>query len=308
MSDSQAQRSILSRVFISDDIRRLRSGWRLLIHTILMVFLLIFFSLPIMVLTLIGGMENTITEPLFYAVNACAVILSVWIARKFLDQKSFRSLGLHHDQFVLQDIVVGFMIPAVLMGAILGFFFLMGWVDWEGWAFQNDSAVQLVLGVSGGFIIYILVGFYEEILSRGYQLQNIAEGLNLPLGVLLSSAIFGLLHVFNPSASMISTLGIFAAGVFLAYGWIRTKQLWLPIGLHIGWNFFEGTIFGFPVSGTASYRLMLHSIKGPSIITGGAFGPEAGLIVLPAMIIGAVFIHAYTRDRNKDADTDPLPK
>jgi len=94
-------------------------------------------------------------------------------------------------------------------------------------------------------------------------------------------------------------LGLFAAGLFLAYGYLRTQQLWLPIGLHIGWNFFEGTIFGFPVSGSFFYRLIRHSVSGPELITGGDFGPEAGLIVLPMMVLGAGLIYWFTRHRRE---------
>jgi CRISPR/Cas system-associated protein Csm6 len=73
----------------------------------------------------------------------------------------------------------------------------------------------------------------------------------------------------------------------------------LSIGLHIGWNFFEGTVFGFQVSGSTFFRLIIQSVKGPELITGGDFGPEAGLIVLPAMLLGAGLIYAYTHNRSK---------
>jgi hypothetical protein len=108
---------------------------------------------------------------------------------------------------------------------------------------------------------------------------------------------FGLLHIFNPNATWVSTAGIFFAGVYLAYGYIRTKQLWLPIGLHIGWNFFEGVVFGFPVSGLDIYALTRITVNGPDLWTGGAFGPEAGLIVLPALLLGGFLIFLYTRIR-----------
>jgi membrane protease YdiL (CAAX protease family) len=129
------------------------------------------------------------------------------------------------------------------------------------------------------FVVFILVGWNEELLSRGYQMQNIASGTNLFWGVVLSSSVFALLHLGNPNATWVSTAGIFFAGVFLAYGYIRTKQLWLSIGLHIGWNFFEGVVFGFPVSGLDIYALTRIEVSGPELWTGGAFGPEAGLIV-----------------------------
>ena len=78
----------------------------------------------------------------------------------------------------------------------------------------------------------------------------------------------------------------------------RTKQLWLSIGLHIGWNFFEGVVFGFPVSGLDIYPLLRIKVTGPELWTGGAFGPEAGLIVLPSLIVGAVLIYLFSKNRD----------
>ena len=91
--------------------------------------------------------------------------------------------------------------------------------------------------------------------------------------------------------------GIFLAGLFLAYGYLRTGQLWLSIGLHLGWNFFESAVFGFPVSGYDRPGLFHISVSGPEFWTGGAFGPEAGFIILPITLLGAVLIYLYTRHR-----------
>jgi membrane protease YdiL (CAAX protease family) len=89
-------------------------------------------------------------------------------------------------------------------------------------------------------------------------------------------------------------VGIFLAGLFLAFGYIRTQQLWLSIGLHIGWNFSEGVIFGFPVSGLDGFHLPSITTIGPDLWTGGSFGPEAGLIILPALILGTFLIYFYS--------------
>ena len=88
------------------------------------------------------------------------------------------------------------------------------------------------------------------------------------------------------------------AAIYLAFGYIRTKQLWLSIGLHIGWNFFEGVGFGFPVSGLDIYPLLRINVTGPELWTGGAFGPEAGLIVLPSLLVGGLLIYLYTQKRD----------
>ena len=149
----------------------------------------------------------------------------------------------------------------------------------------------------GTFIVFILVGWNEELISRGYHLQTIASGTNLFWGVLISSSVFGLAHLGNPNATWISAAGILFAGIFLAYGLLRTGQLWLSIGLHIGWNFFEGPIFSFPVSGLSTFQLARITVHGPVLWTGGDFGPEAGLIVLPALVLGAGLIYLYTRER-----------
>ena len=115
--------------------------------------------------------------------------------------------------------------------------------------------------------------------------------------MLISSCVFALLHAFNPNSSPAAVFLLIASGLFLACGYLRTRQLWLPIGLHIGWNFFEGPVFGFAVSGTSPFTLISQTPTGPELLTGGAFGPEAGLIVLPALLVGVALIYWYTQVR-----------
>src|SRR5262249_34556813 len=147
------------------------------------------------------------------------------------------------------------------------------------------------------FLIFVLGGWNEELLSRGYHLQTIASGINLFWGVMISSWVFGLLHLGNPGATWVSTAGVFFAALFLAYAYLRTRQLSLSIALHPGWNCFEGVVVGFPVSGLGIYPLTHITVTGPAIWTGGSFGPEAGLIILPALALGAGLTFLYTRSR-----------
>jgi hypothetical protein len=234
-------------------------------------------------------------------VSLPAITLATWIARRGLDRRSFRSLGLDRAAGWQRDLLVGFAIPIPLFGLIYFFELGMGWLEFQSWGWAERGVLATALGVLLMLLAFVAVGFYEELLFRGYYLQNLKDGTNLGIAVLASSAAFGLAHLGNLNASLTSTLGIFAAGLFWAFAWIRTRSLWLPIGMHVGWNFLQGPVFGFEVSGNPTPSLVRHIVNGPELITGGAFGPEAGLLVLPAMAIGAGLIWWYTRHRETAA-------
>ena len=289
------ERSILAQIFLSPDEPRLRAGWRFLLQTLLIfvfgtVIGAIALALGILDLDAIWGQ----------VLNFFIVTGSVYVARRWLDKRSFESLGLKIDRHTLVDLLAGIGITFVQMGFIYIVMPSLRWLTFEGFAWEFDPVNVVIVGVLTFFVMFIFVGWNEELLSPGYHLQTIASGLNLFWGVIISSAIFGLLHLGNPNATWVSAAGIFFAGVYLAYGYIRTRQLWLPIGLHIGWNFFEGVVFGFPVSGLDIYALTRITVHGPEVWTGGAFGPEAGLIVLPSLILGALLIYLYTLRRKLD--------
>ena len=298
MSDIQPaqERSVLANIFLSPDEPRLRAGWRLLIQTIMF---LLFGTIIFIVVSLLGfesgsGSTTLIFEQVF---NLIAVTGSVYIARRWLDKRSFESLGLKLNQQTLVDVLAGIGIAFLQMGFIYILMLGLNWLTFEGFAWEFDPLNEVIAGVLIFLAVFIFVGWNEELLSRGYHLQTIASGINLFWGIIISSAVFGLLHLGNPNATWVSAAGIFFAGIYLAYGYVRTKQLWLPIGLHIGWNFCEGVVFGFPVSGLDIYALTRIEVTGPEIWTGGAFGPEAGLIVLPSLLLGAGLIYWFTRNR-----------
>lgn len=290
------KRSFIANIFISSDEPRLRAGWRLLLQTLLMIILAVILQSA---LEIFYAPKRGVTADLFLGqfLELAIFTASIYIARRFLDRRSFASLGLQINKQAAADIFVGIAITFVLMGSIYLAEVAAGWLTFESFAWQNESVVTVLAGVFTFFAVFVFVGWNEELLSRGYHLQTLSSGTNLFWGVVISSSLFGLAHLGNPNATWVSAAGIFFAGVFLAYGYLRTGKLWLSIGLHIGWNFFEGVVFGFPVSGLDIYRLIRHQIQGPEIWTGGAFGPEAGLIVLPALAVGSVLIYLYTRDR-----------
>jgi membrane protease YdiL (CAAX protease family) len=304
---NQPSRSFLAQVLLSPAERRLRAGWRLLLHSILLLVFLSGITLLVVILAGIIGYDVFNARPLSLVdlvPTAIAMTLSVWIARRLIDHRSFVSLGFHLDRRAPLDVLIGFLITGVVMGVIYAVEAGAGWLRFDGWAWETISANHVALGLISGLVGFTVVGYYEELLYRGYHLQNIRDGMGLGWGLFLSSMIFAISHLTNPNVTWYSTLlGLIAAGYFLAYGWFRTRQLWLPIGVHIGWNFFEGNVFGFPVSGIDVVGVIRHTPTGPVTVTGGPFGPEAGLILLPAMAIGLGLMWLYTRDRPPISDT-----
>jgi membrane protease YdiL (CAAX protease family) len=299
------KRSFLDTLLLSPEEARLRSGWRLLVQSAIMLTLgiclsvLLLSALLVLDPLLLATLTDLKPEYLLLGMVAetFAVTVSVFLARRFLDRRSIESLGLKLSIQTLFDVLMGILITFLQMGLIYLLMSSLGWLTFHGFAWQFDPISLVIRNTLLFVIIFVLVAWNEELLSRGYHLQTIASGTSLFWGVMISSAVFGLLHLGNPGANWTSTLGIFLAGIFFAFGYLRTRQLWLPMGMHLGWNFFEGVGFGFPVSGLDIYPLTRIQVHGPELWTGGAFGPEAGLIILPALLLGVLLIHLFTTKR-----------
>lgn len=296
MTESSPKRTLLARIFISPDIPRLRAGWRLLVQVFLMIVLGVLVGIPAGILAMAWGIDPL--DMLFGQIVQFFVVTgSVFLAVRLLDRRPIPSIGLKLTRWAGLDVLAGILITFFMMGTIFLIELSLGWLTFEGFAWQVEPLQTVLNGTLSALVVFLFVGWSEELLSRGYHLQTLASGLNLFWGVLISSAVFGLLHLGNPNATWLSAAGIFLAGLFLAFGYLTTRQLWLPIGLHIGWNFFEGVGFGFPVSGLDIYRLARITVSGPNLWTGGAFGPEAGLVVLPGLLVGAALVYGYSRMR-----------
>ncbi len=296
--------------------RRIRALWRLILQVVLMFILQ----------TIAGGVLLVISPQAIQALvdpthlpqgplpailstlaTFITIILSVWFAGRWLDHRSFREFGLHLNSQWWSDLLFGLILGAALMTFIFLVELAFGWVKISG-TFQSSSPAQSFISVAiYGLFFFLVVGIQEELMFRGYILRNLAEGLNLPwltpqsaliLGYLISAMVFGVLHIANPNATVISTINIIIAGLLMGLGLILTGELALPIGLHVTWNYFEGYVFGFPVSGLSSAGNFIGIQQGgPTQWTGGAFGPEAGLISLGAMLVGAGLILAWVRWR-----------
>ncbi|MEA4909740.1 MAG: type II CAAX endopeptidase family protein [Anaerolineaceae bacterium] len=249
-----------------------------------------------------------VEDPLFQAATMAATLFSIfgatWLAGFLLDRRPLKDFGFHFNRRWWADLGFGMALGALLMVLIFATELALGWIRVTGTLSSPDGAAfwpSILQGLFG----FICVAIYEELFSRGYLLRNLAEGLRLPawgsrgaliVALLLSSSVFGALHLGNPNASLVSTVLLVAAGIFLALGYVLTGELGIAMGLHLTWNFFQGRVFGFPVSGTAPGASFIQIQQGgPDVLTGGAFGPEAGLIGLAAILLGCELILVWVR-------------
>jgi len=147
-------------------------------------------------------------------------------------------------------------------------------------------------GLGAGALSALLAATVEETLIRGFLFRIVQMLGGTWIAILISSAFFGAGHAFNPGATITSSLAIaLEAGVLLAAAYLLTGRLWFPMGLHAGWNFSEGSLYGLSVSGfTAKNALTQGILQGPVILTGGAFGPEASIIAVALCLGTAVLL------------------
>ena len=157
----------------------------------------------------------------------------------------------------------------------------------------------------------IAAGTIEEIVFRGVVFRLVEEWGGTWTALAISSLLFGGIHLLNPHATWLGAVGVvFEGGVLLAGAYVLTRRLWVPIGIHAGWNFAEGGIFGVPTSGFASTGIVRGEIVGPEWLSGGIFGPEASIVaVLVCVVLGtALLARAAHRDRFVQASWKKLPQ
>ena len=194
----------------------------------------------------------------------------VFLFRKLIDRKSFLSLGFI-TKGSTSDALSGLFLGPVMLGTGALILFITRHLEWTDISF-NGSALFIDLG------ILMMVAFTEELVFRGYILNNLMESFNKWTALLISAALFTISHLDNPGINFIPIVNIFFAGVLLGVNYIYTKNLWFAILFHLGWNFFQGPILGFGVSGLNFPSLLQFALKGDLSITGGDFGFEASMV------------------------------
>jgi uncharacterized protein len=157
-------------------------------------------------------------------------------------------------------------------------------------------------------IILLAAALAEEVSFRGYPFQRMVDAIGAVPAVIVVSGLFGAVHWANPSSSTWSIINTAVVGVLLCVAYLRTRALWVPWGIHFGWNFGLGVLFGLPVSGLKEFAVIVHGkASGPAWLTGGAYGIEASITGTAVMLIGLVLVVVLTRGPSRLAETSSAP-
>jgi membrane protease YdiL (CAAX protease family) len=222
------------------------------------------------------------------------LLLITWIFRKFIDRKSMVSLGFKLQGYG-KDLIWGLSLGAILIASGTIVLIFTGNLSIVEYRFEFIPLLQSLL-------LFVIVAFNEEIMVRGYVLNNLSDSMNKYIALGVSALLFMVFHLGNPNVSAVGMLNIFLAGIVLGIYYIHKQNLWLPIGMHLTWNFFQGPVFGYEVSGQKTTTIIVQDLQGSELLTGGEFGLEGSLVASVIVIIITAVLHfQYQGKANKAA-------
>lgn len=193
-----------------------------------------------------------------------------------------------------KDLLAGLGVAVLLYAVGFGTSLLMGTVE--------IASVQWVpRDLLGTLLFFLLVAVTEEVMLRGFVLgRMLSAGMNRFVALFLSSALFSAMHLFNPNFALLPFVNILLAGCLLGASFLYTRNLCFPVVLHWFWNWLQGPVLGYEVSGMDSGETLLTlRLTGSDLLTGGSFGFEGSLLCTVLLVVGTLAIVAYYERRGR---------
>jgi membrane protease YdiL (CAAX protease family) len=238
--------------------------------------------------------------------TSAALIAGFIVFTRLLDRwegDAWWYIGLPSSRNAVSQTLIGIAIGAVLITVAVAAIGLIGQLSFAASFSSGAIAHQLAVAVLlfGGAML-------EELMFRGYPFQRLVESVGSVGAILILSGIFGAIHLGNPNAGGFLSWGFFntiLVGVLFAYAYLRTRTLWLPFGMHFGWNFFLGAVYGLPVSGIRDFSVVVKTTAhGSKLLTGGAYGIEASLTGALVVMLGFVLVAWAPKPENESPAID----
>ena len=237
---------------------------------------------------------------LYYELFSFVVILFLFIFWvKVIEKNALSSLGFVKRNW-LKYLGWGIMFSLVQMGVIALVYQVSGIGSFE----LNELSLEPILFILGLFPFWLLQGGTEEVATRGWLLTRIATRTNLPLAIAISSSLFGILHMGNAGVTFLSVLNIILDGVLAGLLFIYTDSIWLVVAQHGTWNYVQGNLLGFQVSGTGADASIFNFTmgSGPDWLTGGEFGAEGSIITTLVLLVSLVIVYCLGERKEKFDD------
>jgi hypothetical protein len=224
----------------------------------------------------------------FFLFLLVAVLGSYKIMTGVFERKPLGVVGLAFHPYWVKELCVGLGIGGIMIVSVGGAEALLALAGFA----RNPLPARTELAYGSGlFLLLFISATNEELIFRGYPFQKLVESLGPPGAVAVSSACFGLAHLGNSHHTWISTVNTMLVGVPLSIAYLRTRALWMPVGIHFAWNYVQGFVFGLPVSGFTFPTTLLHAqVHGSDWLSGSAYGPEGGLLCTIVALGAGIFL------------------
>lgn len=261
---------------------------KIVVFSLLFIFMHIVLVAPLLMSGVLTGADLEREDNWFrlatLAVSLLATVLSILVANRLAKgwKPSLATLGVTSS--IIKSTGTGLLVGAALISLCFMVIITVGDGQLSFFGFPTAALFSLLL-------VFVVVSLSEELLSRGYLLPYLKKHYGATWAIAISSLIFTAMHLGNDHLNTIGLLSIFLAGVLLAQLRLIYHNLWVPIGVHITWNYFQGAVFGFAVSGNATESILVPTFETPSLINGGAFGIE-GSIITVIVLSGSVVVLA----------------
>lgn len=209
----------------------------------------------------------------------------LWI--RFVEKRSFSSIGFWKVQWMrkyLRGALIGFVFISIPVIVLI----LTGIVKLQ----MQQITATAIFGIVGSLIAFLIQGATEEIIVRGWLFPVISVRSRIWVGIIVTSFLFGFLHLLNPGITILSISNIILVGVFAAFYVLKDSSLWGICAWHSIWNWAQYNVYGFAVSGMTIYSTPLFKpvTNGNEVLHGGSFGIEGSIITTIMLSIASIVL------------------
>ncbi|MCZ4222864.1 CPBP family intramembrane glutamic endopeptidase [Pedobacter rhodius] len=261
-----------------------------IIRVVIFVLFIFLWSIPFGFLTqfeVFKFSQDSLSGQLFYEFGAVLIVTgALLMVFQTFPTRNFETVFITQNAFF--PFLKGSALGLLLIGCCSLIMYLTGNV-----AFTETKI--LPLNIAGYLLFFIMAGLFEEFTFRSFPLVVFAERYSIPVSIFLNGFLFGLIHLSNPDFSMLAMLNISLCGILFSMITLLKRNIWWAVGIHFGWNFTQGNLLGFKVSGISQPGLIMATPKGNAILSGGAFGIEGSIICTFILMICVILLIIKTR-------------